>query len=200
MLDQQSPLASLVQQFTKLPGIGEKSAQRLAFFVLSMPKKDVERFSEVMTDTRRRMKYCQYCFNLSYTDTCFICANPKRNQSQLCVVAEPRDIFALERSGEYKGIYHVLGGLISPIDGIQPEALRIYELLNRCKTMELNEIVIALNPTIEGDATGLYLHSLLKEYNVKISKLAYGLPVGSDIDYADEMTLQKALIGRTVLE
>ncbi len=195
----QNPLQDLVVQFSKLPGIGQKSAQRLAFFILSLPQQDVKTMARTLVHTREHIQYCQSCFNISYSDCCFICANTKRMPHQLCVVAEPRDIFALEKTQEYKGLYHVLGGLISPIDGIHPETLRITELIQRLKTGAFSELIFAINPTIEGDATVLYLTHIFKPLPIQKTRLAYGLPVGADMDYADEMTLKKALSGRTAL-
>ena len=192
----ESPLRPLIMELKQLPGIGEKSAQRLAFFLLSLPGASVEKMAKQMIKTKTEIRYCSTCFNISLSSLCHICDNPKRDRGLLCIVAEPRDIFALERTQEFKGVYHVLGGLISPIDGIHPESLRIPELLARLEEQEYKEIVLAITPTIEGDTTVLYLHSLLKKKAIPITKLAYGLPVGSDIDYADEMTLQKAFSGR----
>jgi recombination protein RecR len=195
----ENPLTHLVNQLSKFPGIGEKSAQRLAFFLLSQSEADVRRMAEAMVHTREKIKYCKACFNISFQDTCHICLDPKRERSQLCIVASPKDIFAFERSGEFKGTYHVLGGLISPIDGVHPDMLRIQELLIRCRQGAFSEVIMAINATIEGDATMLYLMELLSSFDVKVSKLAYGLPVGADIDYADELTLQKALRGRLAI-
>ena len=193
----QNPISDLVEQLSKLPGIGPKSAQRLAFFLLSIPTPDVKKMASVMVQTRESIQYCKICFNISLESTCHVCSNPQRDQTQVCVVSQPKDIFAIERTGEYKGVYHVLGGLISPIDGIHPELLRISELISRLYTESVKELVLAINPTIEGDATVLYLSHVLKEFPIPKTKLAYGLPVGSDLDYADELTLRKALIGRT---
>lgn len=155
--------------------------------------------ARTMVDTRQAIRYCQTCFNISLNPVCHVCSDPKRDEQSLCIVADPKDIFALERTGTHKGLYHVLGGLISPIDGIHPETLRIEELLLRLREAPPKEIILAINSTIEGEATVLYLSALLKPYNLPISQLAYGLPVGGDLDYADEMTLQKAFMGRTRL-
>jgi recombination protein RecR len=195
----ENPLTPLVAQLSKLPGVGPKSAQRLAFFFLSMPPSEVTEFSETLVKTRTSIRYCSRCFNLAFSELCFVCENPARQPHQLCVVAEPKDIFALERTQVYKGLYHVLGGVLSPIDGIHPEVLRIPELIKRLRTEPITELVLAINPTIEGDATVLYLTHILQEFPVSKSKLAYGLPVGSDMDYADEMTLRKSVLGRTPL-
>lgn len=191
-----NPLSQLIEQLSLFPGIGEKSAQRMAFFLLSLPKEKVRRMGETLIETREKIRYCDHCFNISLTPLCFICESPSRNTQQLCIVASPKDIFALEKSNEYKGLYHVLGGVLSPIDGIHPETLRITELMHRCETESFQEIIFAINATIEGEATMLYLTDLLSRYKVSVTKLAYGLPVGADIDYADEITLQRALAGR----
>ncbi len=198
-MDEQNPLQALITQLTKLPGVGQKSAQRLAFFFLSLPKPDVTQFAKVLTHTRDNIQYCKHCFNISLSEACFICSDPRRDPHQLCVVAEPKDIFAIERTLAFKGKYHVLGGLLSPIDGIHPELLRIPELVRRLKSEAITELVLAINPTIEGDATILYLTQVLQEWPISKTKLAYGLPVGADMDYADDMTLRKALSGRTPL-
>ncbi len=195
----ENPLTHLINQLSKFPGIGEKSAQRLAFFLLSQSEGDVRRMADAMVNTREKIKYCNTCFNISFQDTCHVCADPKREGSQLCIVASPKDIFAFERSGEFKGVYHVLGGVISPIDGVHPDMLRIQELIMRCRQGDFKEVIMAINATIEGDATMLYLTELLSSFDIKVSKLAYGLPVGADIDYADELTLQKAMMGRLLV-
>lgn len=191
-----NPLSHLVQQLSKFPGVGEKSAQRLAFFLLSLPKEEVGKMAQAMVDTRNNIRYCDICFNISFQPRCYLCSDERRDRSMMCIVASPKDIVAFERSGEYKGVYHVLGGLLSPIDGIHPEMLRIEELVTRLRTGEVTEIILAINATVEGDTTCLYLSNMLSGLNISISKLAYGLPVGADIDYADELTLQKALTGR----
>ncbi len=193
------PLHALISQLCKLPGVGQKSAQRLAFFFLSLPQPSVQEFSQVLLHTRQHIQYCQTCFNISFQPTCSICLDPNRNTKILCVVAEPKDMFALERTGDFKGIYHILGGVISPLDGIHPQALRIAELIHRLQESLSSEIIFAINPTIEGDATVLYLMHALHAYPAKKTRLAYGLPVGSDLDYADDLTLKKAFSGRTQL-
>ncbi|RAP34665.1 recombination protein RecR [Candidatus Marinamargulisbacteria bacterium SCGC AAA071-K20] len=195
-MPEKNPLNGIITQLKKLPGVGEKSAQRLALFLLSLPKKDVHEFVNEIGYVRDNIKHCEKCYNFTFSNECFICTDITRSQESLCIVAEPKDILALERTCEYKGLYHILGGLVSPIDGVYIETLRINELLSRVKEYPLKEIILAINPTIEGEATILYLTSLLKPFNIPVSKLAYGLPVGSDIDYADDMTLQKALSGR----
>ena len=192
----QNPLTHLVNQLSKFPGVGEKSAQRLAFFLLSIPKSDVSKMAEAMTDTRNKIRYCETCFNISFTNQCHVCASHNRDRATLCVVAAPKDLFAFEKAGDFKGVYHVLGGLISPIDGMHPEMLRLEELISRVRQGDIKEVILAINSTVEGDATTLYLSEILGSLPIKITKLAYGLPVGADIDYADELTLQRALSGR----
>lgn len=196
----ESPLQELIDQLSILPGVGPKSAQRLAFFLLELPQKEVLRFAEVMVRTRQSIKYCRVCYNISFEDLCHICRDEGRDRKRLCIVAEPKDILAIERTREYHGLYHVLGGVISPIEGIHPEALRIRELLDRLKRDPFSEIILAINPTIEGDTTVLYLTDLLKPFNAPLFRLAYGLPVGADMDYADDLTLLKAYTGRTRIQ
>jgi recombination protein RecR len=198
-MSQKNPLEGIIKQLRKLPGVGEKSAQRLALFLLSLPQKEVHEFVNEIGYVRDNIKHCDKCYNFTFTNQCYICEDDRRSQASLCIVAEPKDILALERTSEYKGLYHILGGLVSPIDGVYIETLRINELVARVKELPLKEIILAINPTIEGEATILYLMSLLKSYNIPVSKLAYGLPVGSDIDYADDLTLQKALSGRQAI-
>ena len=198
-MDQKSPIQSVVEQLTKLPGIGMKSAERLAFHFLSLPKQDVKQLAEVLVVTRETIKYCRECFNISFQEICYICQDSLRDNTKLCIVSDPKDIVAIEKTRAYKGKYHVLGGVISPIDGIHPETLRIKELLDRLNKKNIEEIIFAINPTIEGDATVLYLTQLLTGSQIKLTKLAHGLPMGADIDYADELTLQKALSGRTII-
>jgi len=195
----ENPLKPLITQLSKMPGVGQKSAQRLAFFFLGLPQKEVQDFAETLVQTRSSIRYCKICFNIATEVQCHICTDAKRITTQLCVVSEPKDIFAIERTLSYKGLYHVLGGVISPIDGIHPESLRIAELIKRLQAGGVEEIVLAINPTIEGEATVLYLTQILNAFPITKSKLAYGLPVGSDMDYADELTLRKSLAGRTPL-
>tara|TARA_Y100001970_G_scaffold291725_1_gene430036 strand:+ start:1381 stop:1974 length:594 start_codon:yes stop_codon:yes gene_type:complete len=194
-----NPLEPLISQLKRLPGIGDKSAQRLAFFLLSISEKEVEKMATTMLSTRKKIVYCQSCYNISLESTCYICLDDNRIQDKICVVSEPKDIFALERTGVYKGVYHVLGGLISPLDGVHPESLRIKELVQRLQEKSYNEVIFAINPTVEGDATILYLSAILESLKLTITKLAYGLPMGSDIDYADEMTLAKAISSRALI-
>lgn len=187
------PLANLIEYFQKMPGIGPKSAQRIAFHLLKMPISEVEKFAAAMITAKETIHYCDVCFNMSASNPCEICSNPNRDNTTICVCAETKDLIAIENTNEYKGKYHVLQGLISPIDGIGAEDIRIKELLQRIAKDDIKEVIIALNPSVEGEATSLYLTKLLKPFNIKISRIAFGIPIGSDIEYADEITLAKAI-------
>ena len=189
------PLARLIDELQKLPSIGQKTAQRLAFFILKMQAAEVRQLAEALIQAKEQIRYCSLCSNLSAEDPCEMCANPQREDTIICVVAEPRDLVALERSKEFRGRYHVLQGLISPLDGIGPEQLKIKELLRRLNG-PVQEVILAINPTVEGDATVLYLSRLIKPLGPRVTRLAFGLPIGGDLEYADEMTLAKALEGR----
>jgi recombination protein RecR len=193
------PVARLIAQLNKMPGVGPKSAQRLAFYVMSASKSDINELIEALKETKEKVGHCSICFNISVDDPCEICADEERDKARLCVVANPQDLIAIEKTREYNGLYHVLGGVISPLDGIGPENLRIKELLKRV-TAGISEVILALNPTVEGEATVIYLTRLLKPLGVKVSRIAYGLPVGSDMDYADEVTLTKAFEGRREIQ
>lgn len=186
------PLAELVAQFERLPGVGPKSAQRLAFHVLRMAEDDVRRFSEALLEAKRALRLCTICQNISEEETCEFCRDPRRKDDVICVVAEARDIGAMERVNEYRGRYHVLHGLLNPIDGVGPEHLKIRELLDRLRDT-VEEVIVATNPTIEGDSTALYLARLIKPLGVKVTRLAHGMPVGGELDYADTATLLSAL-------
>ena len=190
------PLAQLIDQFQKLPGIGPKSAQRMAFFMLKMPLSEVEKFATTLIEAKKQIKYCHICFNMSSQDPCEICSSHKRTKDTICVVAETKDLTAIEKTHEFKGVYHVLQGLISPIDGITPEDLRIKELLQRVADDEVKEVIFAINPSVEGDATTLYLSKLLKPFGVKLTRIAFGLPIGSELEYVDELTLARTMEGR----
>lgn len=192
-------LNDLIEELKKMPGIGPKSAQRLAFYILGSSKADVEKLVDVIKEAKEKIRYCSECFNITDTDPCRICSDLSRDNG-LCVVAEPKDLIALERSHEFFGKYHVLGGLISPLDGIGPDALRIKELISRINNNSFNEVILALCATAEGEATSIYLSKMLKPLGVPLSRLAYGLPVGADMDYADEATLCKALEGRSLVK
>ena len=193
------PLAKLIEYFQKLPSIGPKTAQRLALHIIKMPENEVRNFAESLMEAKTKISYCETCFNMSASNPCEICSNPSRNQNIVCVVAETKDLMAIEKTNEYNGLYHVLQGLISPIDGIGPDDIRIKELLYRINQNDITEVILALNPSVEGEATSLYLTKLLKPFNVKLSRIAFGLPMGSELEYADELTLAKALEGRVEL-
>lgn len=195
-----SPLTDMMLQLCKLPGVGPKSAQRMAFHLLSLPTSEVEVFSNVIASVRQSIRYCHDCFYLTNDDRCSICLSPKRQNGQLCVVAEPRDVASMERSGGYQGVYHVLGGLISPLDGRNPDMLRLPELRQRLQSGAYSELVLAINPTIEGEATIHYILNLLSPFTLPITRLASGLPIGADLDYADELTLNRAFLERVVLK
>ncbi len=190
------PLAKLIEYFQKLPSIGPKTAMRLALHVVKMPENEVKNFAAALIDAKSTISYCKTCFNMSCSDPCEICSDLSRNRSIICVVAETKDLMAIEKTNEYRGLYHVLQGLISPIDGIGPDDIRIKELLYRLSKEDVKEVIFALNPSVEGEATSLYLNKLLKPFNIKITRIAFGLPMGSELEYADEMTLARALEGR----
>lgn len=195
MAYQVASLAKLVEQFARLPGIGRKTAQRLAFYVLSQPEQYARDFSAALLEASRSIKRCSICQNLSDGEKCAICTNEARDRSIICVVADPRDVMTFERMREYNGLYHVLHGLISPMDGIGPDQLTIKELLARLND-EVREVVMATNPTVEGEATAMYLSRLIKPMGIRVSRLAYGIPVGGNLEFADDVTLCRALEGR----
>ncbi|MBC8064329.1 MAG: recombination protein RecR [Chlorobia bacterium] len=187
------PLAELIAELEKLPGVGPKSAQRLAYHLLKATDAEAHRLSDAIRTAKAKLRFCSVCQNISENETCEICLDSRRDRTTVCVVGEPRDIAAVERINEYKGQYHVLHGLMSPLDGIGPEQLRIKELLHRIGENEIQEVILATNPTIEGDATALYLAKLIKPIGVTVSRLAHGMPVGGELDYADSATLLSAL-------
>jgi recombination protein RecR len=189
-------LQNLVEQFRKLPGIGAKSAQRLAFHVLKTPREDAERLCEAIRDVKDRVTYCSVCTNITDVDPCGFCADPARDHHVICVVEEPQNVQVIERSGGFKGTYHVLMGAISPLQGVGPDELKIKELLARLTGDQVTEIILATNPTVEGEATAIYLARLLKPLGVRVTRIATGIPVGSDLEYADELTMGKAMEGR----
>ncbi len=189
-------LAKLIEELQKLPGIGPKSAQRLAFFILGSSRRSLDELTAAMIQAKDRLKYCSVCFNITDVDPCKICSDGSRDSKIICVVAEPKDLVAIERSGVYNGKYHVLGGVISPLDGVEPDSLRVRELLSRVGKNSVKELVLAISPTTEGEATSIYLTKLLKPLGIKLTRIAYGLPIGADMDYADPATLSKALEGR----
>lgn len=190
-------LKRLMECFAALPGIGRKTAQRLAFHVLDMPKEQAQGFAKAILEAHEKIHNCKICQNFTDKETCDICSSPERDGSVICVVEDPRDVMAFERLREYRGLYHVLHGLISPLDGIGPESIRIKELLQRLQTQDVREIIMATNPTIEGEATAMYLSKLLKPLGYRVTRLAFGIPVGGELEYADNVTLNKALENRT---
>lgn len=187
------PLAELIAELEKLPGVGPKSAQRLAYHLLKTTDAEANRLADAIRKAKEKLRFCLQCQNISENETCEICLDPRRDRTTVCVVGEPRDIAAVERINEYKGQYHVLHGLMSPMDGIGPEQLRIRELLQRLGQHEIQEVILATNPTIEGDATALYLAKLIKPSGISVTRLAHGMPVGGELDYADSATLLSAL-------
>ncbi len=190
------PLTELISQFERLPGIGKKTAQRLAYNILEQPPERAEKFAEALVNARRKIHFCKICQSFTDLEVCSICDDIRREKSVICVVAEPKDVMAFERTREFTGVYHVLHGVISPLDGIGPEQLRIKELMARLSDGEVKEIIMATNPTVEGEATASYISRLVKPMGVKVTRLAYGIPVGGDLEYADEFTLARALEGR----
>lgn len=189
-------LDQLTEQFARLPGIGAKTAQRLAFYVLSLPEEEAQAFADAITNAKRTVHTCPVCQNLTDEALCAICADPERDGGTVCVVAEPRDVVAMERAREYRGKYHVLHGVISPLNHVGPDDIRIRELLERVASGDVHEVIMATNPDTEGEATAMYLSRLLRPFGVKVTRLAYGIPVGSQLEYADEVTLLRALEGR----
>ena len=192
-------LAKLIEQFERMPGIGHKTAQRLAFYVLNLSKQQAEEFSATILSAHEKIKQCARCCNLAEDELCPICKNEGRDKSVICVVEDPRDVFAFERTHEFEGTYHVLHGVISPMNGVGPEDITIKELLARMADGVVQEVIMATNPTVEGEATAMYISRLLKPMGITVSRLAYGVPVGADLEYADEVTLTKALEGRRTL-
>lgn len=191
-----TPVAKLIEEFEKLPGIGHKTAQRLAFHVLNLSADKVETLARSITEAKLKTRYCSVCSNLTDVDPCNICTAHTRDHSFICVVEDPRDVVAMERTREFKGIYHVLHGAISPMEGIGPEDIKIKELLARIREGNIREIILATNPNIEGEATAMYISKLIKPLGIKTTRIAHGIPVGGDLEYADEVTLAKALEGR----
>lgn len=190
-----APIAKLVEEFSKLPGIGRKTAQRLAFHVIDMNNEEVVQLAKSIINAKKLTKFCSVCGDLTDNDQCLICADKRRDNSIICVVEGPKDVIAMERTKEYKGLYHVLHGIISPMDGIGPENINIKDLITRLNG-DIKEVILATNPTIEGEATAVYISRLIKPMGVKVSRIAYGIPIGGDIEFTDEITLLKALEGR----
>ena len=193
------PLARLINEMSKLPGIGSKTAQRLAFYILSLEDKEAEQLAQSILTAKREMRYCSVCGNLTDTDPCSICSDPSRDGTEICVVESPKDVMAMERIREFNGLYHVLHGVISPMDGIGPEDIHLMSLLKRLQDSNVKELIIATNPNIEGEATAMYIARLIKPSGIKVTRIAHGIPVGGDLEYADEVTLLKAMEGRREL-
>lgn len=192
-------IEKLIESFERLPSIGHKTAVRLAFHMLDLSKEETEKFINSIINAKEKLKYCSNCYNISDTDPCPICSSPKRDNSVICVVEDVRDVMAMERTHEFKGVYHVLHGTISPMNGIGPEDIKIKELLNRIANNDIKEIIIATNPRVEGEATAIYLSKIIKPLGIKVTRIAHGIPVGGDLEYTDEVTLSKALEGRREL-
>lgn len=189
-------IEKLIESFERLPSIGHKTAARLAFYMLNCTEEETKEFVSSILNAKKNLKYCSKCFNISDTDPCFICGNPKRDETQICVVEDVRDIIAMEKTHEFKGVYHVLHGSISPMNGVGPEDIKIKELLARLMNGQVKEVILATNPRVEGEATAMYLSKLIKPLGVKVTRIAHGIPVGGDLEYTDEITLTKALEGR----
>ncbi len=189
-------IEKLIESFERLPSIGHKTASRLAFYILNSTDEETKQFVNSIIDAKKNLKYCSKCFNISDTDPCPICNNPKRDQSSICVVEDVRDIVAMEKTHEFKGVYHVLHGSISPMNGVGPDDIKIKELLSRLMNGQVKEVILATNPRVEGEATAMYLSKLIKPLGIKVTRIAHGVPVGGDLEYTDEVTLTKALEGR----
>ena len=190
-------IEKLIEAFERLPSIGHKTAVRLAFHILDANEEEITEFINSITNAKKNLKYCSQCFNISDTDPCPICSSPKRDQSIICVVEDVKDVIAMERTHEFKGVYHVLHGSISPMNGVGPDEIKIKELLNRIQNNnEIKEIILATNPRVEGEATAMYISKILKQLELKVTRIAHGIPVGGDLEYTDEVTLTKALEGR----
>jgi recombination protein RecR len=192
-------LERLIEQFQKIPSIGRKTAQRMAFHVLDLTDEQAKEFADAIIDAHTKIHHCAICHNLTENELCPVCANPNRDRSIVCVMEEPRDVLALEKTREFNGVYHVLHGVISPMNNIGPDQLTIKSLVERAASGEIKEVIMATNPTIEGDTTAMYISKLIKPFGVKVTRLAYGIPVGADIEYADDVTLMRALSGRSEL-
>ena len=192
-------IEKLIESFEKLPSIGHKTAQRLAFYMLDLSKEEIKEFTDSIVNAKNNLKFCSKCYNISDTDPCMICSNPKRDQSVICVVEDVRDIIAMEKTHEFKGVYHVLHGSISPMNGVGPDDIKIKELLARLMDGTVKEVILATNPRVEGEATAMYISKLIKPMGIKVTRIAHGIPVGGDLEYIDEVTLLRALEGRVEL-
>ncbi|MGB8657064.1 MAG: recombination mediator RecR [Candidatus Zixiibacteriota bacterium] len=189
-------IEKLIEEFSKFPGIGKKTAQRMAFFVLKQRNEEAEAMAQAILDVKSKVHYCSVCFNITEEDPCSLCRDEKRDRSMICVVEEANDVVPLEKTSQFRGLYHVLGGVLSPLDGVGPDELKIKELLSRLKGKEVKEVIIATNPSTEGEATAIYLSKLIKPLGIKVTRIARGLPAGGDLEYADQATLANALEGR----
>lgn len=187
------PLQNLIEEFEKLPGIGNKTAQRLAYYILNQPPEKAEKFAEALLNAKKNICYCSVCQNLADSEECSICANPARDRTVICVTENPRDVLQMEKTNEFKGLYHVLHGAISPMDNIGPDELKIKELMTRISSGEVKEVIMATNPNLEGETTAMYISKLIKPFGVKVTRIAHGVPVGGELEFADEVTLSKAL-------
>ncbi len=192
-------IEKLIESFEKLPSIGNKTAARLAFYILNAPEQETNAFIKSIIDAKKNLKYCSKCYNITDTDPCPICSNPRRDPTSICVVEDVRDVIAMEKTHEFKGVYHVLHGSISPMNGIGPDDIKIKELLSRLMEGKVKEVILATNPRVEGEATAMYISKLIKPMGVKVTRIAHGIPVGGDLEYTDEITLTKALEGRREL-
>lgn len=194
-----NPIEKLIHEFGKLPGIGEKTATRLAYFILKSPSEYAKSFASALIEVKEKVKLCSICANLSDKDPCLICKDPRRERSTICVVEDPSDLAAVEKTSSYRGQYHVLHGVLSPLDGVGPDDLKIIELLERLKTDEIKEVIVATNPSVEGEATSLYLSRMIKPLGIKISRIASGVPIGGDLEYIDQVTISRAIQDRREL-
>jgi recombination protein RecR len=200
MFEYAEPLHDLIEELKRIPGIGAKTAQRMAFYFLGLPQEDAERLTEAIREAKRKIFYCSVCNNITHVDPCRMCTDPHRQDDVLCVVEEPFNISSIEKTGAYRGRYYVLLGALSPLKGMGPDELRLEKFLKRIETGKFREVIVATNPTVDGEATALYLVKLLKDIDLRITRLAMGLPVGSDLDFADQVTIKKALEGRTEMK
>jgi recombination protein RecR len=199
MLYTSESLEILIDELTKFPGIGRKTAQRLALYILKQPKEEIDKLVRAIIDVKEKIRYCSICFNITESDPCPICSSPKRDKGTICVVEEPMDVLAIEKTNEYNGVYHVLGGVMNPLEGIGPDDLKIKELVQRISTGGVNEVIIALNPSVEGETTSIYIANLIKPFGVKVTRIARGLPIGTALEYADTATIVRAIENRTTM-
>lgn len=199
MLYTSESLETLIEELTKFPGIGRKTAQRLALYILKQPKEEVEKLVQAIINVKEKIKYCSICYNITETDPCPICSSPKRDKTTICVVEEPMDVLAIEKTNEYNGLYHVIGGVLNPLEGIGPDALKIKELIHRFSSGGIKEVIIALNPSVEGETTSIYIANLIKPFGIKVTRIARGLPIGTALEYADIATIVRAIENRTTM-